>query len=167
MHSNQVCIQEFIYEIQLFSVPIPYDPDCRSTIADSLKNNSKNKKCRNYEEKNKNRINYFCNLLVFLSHLRSFLLFFAKKRKLRNSVFWEANFIFSTLINICSPGDEPTIVLWYTHRILYFIFEVETKKQKKSESISKGHFTTSPPPPRLISYVYSPLSNKNVIDLVF
>ena len=36
--------------------------------------------------------------------------FFAKKQKLRNSVFEKTNLIFSKKINIRSPGGEPAMV---------------------------------------------------------
>ena len=56
----------------------------------------------------------FCDSLLFLSHFRSFLLkFFAKKQKLRNFVFWEANLIFSKKLIIHSLGNEPAMMLRY------------------------------------------------------
>ena len=41
------------------------------------------------------------------------LIFAKKKQKLRNSIIREANLIFSKKKNICSPGDETAMVLWY------------------------------------------------------
>ena len=63
----------------------------RSTIAGSSKNNYKNKKRTNYKilkTEKQNRIDYFCNLLLFLSQLRSFILIFALKKQF----FWEIQF---------------------------------------------------------------------------
>ena len=67
-----------------------------STIAGSSKNNSKKNKIIKIEDrKNKNKNKSFCNILLLLSFLRSFLLIFLLKRqKLINLVFERQNLFF-------------------------------------------------------------------------
>ena len=58
------------YQCNVVQKIAPMSSRYRSTIAGSFENNSKNKKHKNYEIM-KIEKNSFCNLLVFLSHLRS------------------------------------------------------------------------------------------------
>ena len=72
-------------------------------------------KLENYEDWiNENIINYFLQFFVSKPFKVISTIFFAKKQKLWNSIFWKANLIFPKKINIRSPGDEPAMVLQCT-----------------------------------------------------
>ena len=114
----------------------------RSTIACSSKNNSKNKKTKKSRkfrrQKNENRWNCFLQHFVTSKLFKVIFtdFFFAKKQKLRNSVF-ERWTLFFQKISIRLPGGEPAMVLWYRKRVVdrnltnatyaYIIIDLDTQ----------------------------------------
>ena len=108
----------------------------RSTIAGLSKTISKNKnyKIIKFWRQEKNRINFFCNILLLLSYLRSIWMNFLLQNK-----NWEIQFLrgepyFSKKKNR-SPGGKHVMVLQYQFDVILLYYK--KKKEKKNNHLFK------------------------------